>query len=165
MSNHPIDRRGFVQHSVAAVGLGVTGNFGALRDAIIRSHQQGKPVLSEASMNSYVSSVRTRGPVAERAFAAAVRTDVRAFLRGTFTLTADQERGVSALTPTDISTITSAVERGVVSGNAFVFRMRAAPDPSSTRGANCGVAAQRAANRLQNGANAETWTLQITVPR
>ncbi len=161
-----VDRRTFLQDSVAVVALGAPGSWAAWREAIARSHEQRRPLLTEETFNAHVQSIRSQGATAERDFVTAVRSDVRALLRGRFALTAVQERNIAAFSTADIATIVSAVDRGFLPRNAFRLRLvssRVAVRPGMDRkaSAECDVTAERSATQLPDGAIAEVWTVVI----
>ncbi len=152
-----IDRRVFLQQSGTAVGLGAVGSWGMLREVVLRSHASQKPVLTEAALNTYIQTVRSRGGTAEQAFVTSVRTDVRAFVRNNFTLTTAQDRGLTTFTTTDVSTLVNAVSNGVAGRNELKLRLLT-PTTAGTN-ANCRVIAKRETKPLVDGATADAWTV------
>ncbi len=153
-----IGRREFLHHSAAVVALGAVTPGAMLRDAVLRSRQTQKPVLTEAALNTYLQGVRARGYTAEQAFLTSVRTDARAFFRNNFTLTTLQDRGLTAFTTTDISTLINGVGRGLTSRNELRFRL---PTPSTDpiAGGGCAISAKREMKPLSDGTTAEIWTV------
>jgi hypothetical protein len=150
-----IDRRVFVRQSATAVGLGAVGSWGTLREVVLRSHASQKPVLTETSFNSYVQTVRSRGSTAQQAFVTSIRADVRAFVRNNFTLTTAQDRGLTAFTPTDVSTLVNAISSGVAGRNELRVRLLT---PTASAG-NCMVIAKRETKALADGGTADVWTV------
>lgn len=153
-----IDRRVFVRQSATVVGLGAVGSWGMLREVVLRSHASQKPVLTEAAFATYIQTVRARGGAAEQAFVTSVRTDVRAFVRNNFTLTTAQDRGLTAFTTTDVSTLVSAVSSGVAGRNELKLRLLT-PTPTGTNAGNCRVIAKRENKALADGSTADVWTV------
>ena len=151
-----IGRREFLHHSAVVVALGAVTPGTMLRDAVLRSRQTQKPVLTEAALNTYVQAVRVRGSAAEQAFLTAVRTDARAFFRNNFALTTLQDRGLTAFTATDISTLVNGVGRGLTSRNELRLRLTT---PSTDPAAHCGIFAKRETKPLSDGTTAEIWTV------
>jgi hypothetical protein len=151
------DRRQFLQHSLAAVGLGAAGSWGMLRDAVLRARESQRPVLTEEAVNNYIRTVRSRGARSEQAFVTAVRNDVRAFVRNNFTLTTQQDRGLAAFTATDVSSLVNAVSRGVTARNELVLRLTGVS--TGPRAGTCRVFTKREAKPLADGTTAEVWTI------
>ncbi len=152
-----VPRRQFLQTSAAALGVVATGKWAMLRDAIARARETQKPVLSEAAMSAYLQKVRSGGTAAQLAFLTAVKSDVRAFLRNNFTLTTAQDKGVTAFTSTDISTIANAATRGFTARNEFNVRF-ATTSTTNVAAPNCAITAKKD-TRLQDGVTSEVWTV------
>lgn len=152
------ERRAFLQRLAATVALGTAGVTSSVRDLIDRLWSQDRPLLNEANFNSHVQAVRARGAAAEQEFVAAMRSDVRAVLRGRFALTRVQERAIAAFTPTDLTTIVSAVDKGFTGRNEFRLRIVA---PTGAPRANCALSAERALKQLPGGATAEVWAVVV----
>lgn len=151
------DRREFLHHSLAALGLGAVGPWAMLRDAVARARESQKPVLTEEAINNYIKAIRSRGATSEQAFVTAVRTDVRAFVRNNFTLTTLQDRGLAAFTATDVSSLVNAVSRGAMARNELRLRLPAATTDAAAN--KCRVFTKRETKPLADGTTAEVWTI------
>lgn len=92
-----MDRRSFLKGEAAVLLGGLfVANWGT-RAQIRQYKQAGKPLLTEANLNRFFESAKSRGDLVRHARHA--RTDVSDFLHSNFSLSSQQETTLAGMTP------------------------------------------------------------------
>lgn len=117
---------------------------------------QSKPALSELTLAQYIQAAQQRGQAAVDGLLQEVTTDVRSFLRNQFALAPAQEAFISRFAVSDIESVRTAFERGLVGLNQIRVRIPA-PNPAG----NCRMRLEREFRQLESGMFVEDWSLVI----
>jgi hypothetical protein len=122
------NRREFLQRvTSAAAGLACFGDPGVLRAALTAALREGKPPLTEGTINQLIAELRAGGRRASQEAATQATADLKRFLNGRFVVVPQQEAVLDSIGPESRAEFNRAVEQGMSPPNRLFVRIARQP--------------------------------------
>jgi hypothetical protein len=118
-------RREFLRLSALGMGCLSVG----LREAVARAADTGKPVLTQASVNAWLRQEFASDTYAGLGRRAGTLPDLKATIRGLFTLTPAQDRELDSLTTSDFTQLVQAMATARTKKRVLGVMFRPPPPP------------------------------------